>query len=371
MGALGFLSFGAPWILAALVLLPAIWFLLRVTPPSPKRVVFPPLRLLLGLKDSEETPSRTPLWLLILRLIAAALVILALAQPMLGQPARIAGSGPIVLFIDNGWTAAHGWEKRQVFIADVLHGAARDGRAVALVTTAEGSDTSLLDAGEAARRVDQLAPEPWAGDRVRAATALAKAKFPAKPQILWLSDGIEDGHARDTQQALSRIGDLRMFGDVGGPLALLPPRNIANGFSATVLRAGNDGMRNGTVEAEGIHGEILATAPFHLEDGKDTAAAKIVLPLQVRNEIARLAIADENSAGAVQLFDSGAPRRAIGIVSASNVESEQPLLSDLFYLDRALSPYADLHKGNDLAPARRSCRRAGARRYRTRDRCRS
>jgi len=59
MGLLGQLSFGAPWILAALVLLPAIWFLLRVTPPLPRRVVFPPLRLLLGLKDTEETP-RTP-----------------------------------------------------------------------------------------------------------------------------------------------------------------------------------------------------------------------------------------------------------------------------------------------------------------------
>jgi hypothetical protein len=345
MGTLGLLSFGAPWILAALVVLPAIWFLLRVTPPSPKRVVFPPLRLLLGLKDSEETPSRTPFWLLILRLIAATLVIFALAQPMLGQPAQIAGSGPIVLFIDNGWTAAHGWDKRQAFIADVLHGAARDGRAIALVTMADASDTSLLDAGEAARRVDQLAPEPWAGDRMRAAAALAKAKFSAKPQILWLSDGIEDGHARDTQQMLSRIGDLRMFGDVGSPLALLPPRNIANGFSATVLRSSNDGVRNGTVEAEGIHGEVLATAPFHFEDGKNTATAKIILPLQVRNEIARLSIADENSAGAVQLFDSGAPRRSVGLVSASNTQSEQPLLSDLFYLDRALSPYADLQRG--------------------------
>ena len=61
MGLLGQLSFGAPWILAALVLLPAIWFLLRVTPPLPRRVVFPPLRLLLGLKDTEETPAHTPL----------------------------------------------------------------------------------------------------------------------------------------------------------------------------------------------------------------------------------------------------------------------------------------------------------------------
>jgi len=346
MGLLGSLSFGAPWILAALVLLPAIWFLLRVTPPSPKRVVFPPLRLLLGLKDTEETPARTPLWLLILRLIAAAAIILALAQPMLGQPARIAGSGPIVLFIDNGWTAAHGWDKRQAFIADVIRGAAKDNRAIALVTTADAPNTDLLDAGEAARRADALVPEPWAGDRARAATALAKTKFAANPQILWLSDGIEDSHARDTETTLAGIGDVQIFGDAGGPLALLPPQNIANGYSATVVRAGGDGVRNGTVEAQGTHGEILSTAPFRIHDGKDSATAKITLPLQVRNEIAQLAIANEDSAGAVQLFNSGAPRRAVGIVSASNVESEQPLLSDLFYLDRALAPYADVHKGN-------------------------
>src|ERR1700749_3133483 len=127
MGLLGSWSFGAPCILAALALPPAIWFLLRVTPPSPKRVVFPPLRLLLGLKDNEETPARTPLWLLILRMVAAAAIILALAEPLLGQSAQVAGGGPVVLFVDNGWTAAHGWEKAQASIADVVRGAAHDG----------------------------------------------------------------------------------------------------------------------------------------------------------------------------------------------------------------------------------------------------
>ena len=64
------LSFGAPWILAALAALPVIYWLLRVTPPPPRRVTFPPLRFLLGLKSPEETPSRTPLWLLLRNVIA-------------------------------------------------------------------------------------------------------------------------------------------------------------------------------------------------------------------------------------------------------------------------------------------------------------
>ena len=79
------LSFGTPLILAALVALPVLWWLLRVTPPLPRRTPFPPLRLLRGLEDEEQTPAATPWWLLLLRLLAAALLIVALADPLLGD----------------------------------------------------------------------------------------------------------------------------------------------------------------------------------------------------------------------------------------------------------------------------------------------
>lgn len=52
--------FAAPWILLALPALPLLWWLLRVTPPAPKREVFPAVRLLTGLELTEETSARTP-----------------------------------------------------------------------------------------------------------------------------------------------------------------------------------------------------------------------------------------------------------------------------------------------------------------------
>ncbi len=75
--------FATPWVLAALVLLPVLWWLLRATPPAPRAQSFPAIRLLAGLRPKEETPARTPWWLLALRLAAAALVILGLARPVL------------------------------------------------------------------------------------------------------------------------------------------------------------------------------------------------------------------------------------------------------------------------------------------------
>ena len=45
------------------------------------------------------------------------------------------------------------------------------------------------------------------------------------------------------------------------------------------------------------------------------------------------------------MLDTGAARRAVEIVGAGNAQSEQPLLSGAFYLQRALAPYADAQTG--------------------------
>lgn len=69
-------------ILLALLALPLIWLLLRVTPPKPKTESFPPTRLLLEISRKEEQPARTPWWLILLRCLMAAALIVALAGPV-------------------------------------------------------------------------------------------------------------------------------------------------------------------------------------------------------------------------------------------------------------------------------------------------
>src|SRR6185312_15296060 len=106
MLSLGSLAFASPWLLLGLAALPILWWLLRVTPPAPKRVRFPALRLLLGLQPREETPAKTPLWLILLRMVLIALVIFALAHPLLNPNARLVCNGPLVLAVEDGWSAA-------------------------------------------------------------------------------------------------------------------------------------------------------------------------------------------------------------------------------------------------------------------------
>ncbi|HEX8417516.1 MAG TPA: BatA domain-containing protein, partial [Methylobacterium sp.] len=133
------LTFAAPLALAALAALPALWFLLRVTPPRPRRIDFPPLRIMADLLAKRDTPARTPPWLLILRILAAACLILAVSGPV-WNPLGLGGASgraPLLVMIDNGFTAAHDWRERQRVATDAIEAAARDGRPVALLATAE------------------------------------------------------------------------------------------------------------------------------------------------------------------------------------------------------------------------------------------
>ena len=80
------LGFAQPLILLGLLSLPVLWWLLRLIPPRPLRIEFPPTRLLFDIKPKEDTPSRTPWWLTLLRLLLATLVILAAAGPLWNPP---------------------------------------------------------------------------------------------------------------------------------------------------------------------------------------------------------------------------------------------------------------------------------------------
>ena len=104
----GGLAFASPWLLVALAALPVLWWLLRLTPPSPKLIPFPAIRLLFGLTPKEETPHRTPWWLILLRLAIAALIIVGLSHPLARQ---LTLTGEVAAFRDDD-PAGHSTDTR-------------------------------------------------------------------------------------------------------------------------------------------------------------------------------------------------------------------------------------------------------------------
>src|SRR6185312_15365196 len=135
------------------------------------------------------------------------------------------------------------------------------------------------------------------------------------------------------------------------PHGLAAADNAAGALTVKVLRAQTGSADNGLVSAIDLKGLPLGEAPFVFKPEAREADAVIDLPVEIRNDVARLEIAGEKSAGAVQLLDKRWRRRTIGVVSGSASDRSQPLIGANYYLQRALSPFADVRLAEGIAPA--------------------
>jgi Domain of unknown function (DUF4159)/Aerotolerance regulator N-terminal len=354
MLALGSLAFVSPWLLVALAALPIIWWLLRVTPPAPRRIPFPAIRLLLGLVPREETAARTPLWLILLRMMLAALVILAVAHPLLNPQPRLASTGPILFVVDDGWAAARDWPARQAALGELLAEAEREDRQVVLVTTAPAADdqpTAALQpvrAADARTAVQALLPKPWPVDR-RAALARLEALSPADAtSAIWLSDGIaDDGGNEALGSYLAERGSLRYLTaePATAPLMLAAGEAKAQDVSATLRSLPAPAPKLFQVRASADDGRLLAREAATIEPGAKSAEVRLAMPSELRNRMTRIEVEGDQSAGSVLLIDERWRRRPVGIVSPANIRG-QPLLGENYYLERALGPFSEIRRGN-------------------------
>jgi hypothetical protein len=268
---LGPIAFLSPWLLAGLLALPVIWWLLRAIPPRPQRIDFPPTRILVGLENREKTPAKTPWWLTLIRIAAAALVILALADPVLNpnRETALTGSGPVVLVVDNGWSAAAHWGARTRMVERLITEAEGQSRPVVIVPTASASKTVSVrvEAPTAARSTAAaLQPQPFAPDRMAAAQAVTTALAGAGgATVVWLTDGID--HDDATRAFADKLSGLAGSGFI---LIEMRPGQEALGASATVVSGGRleaqvlraeGGPRSGTLHA------MSARQPETLDDG--------------------------------------------------------------------------------------------------------
>ena len=352
------LGFTEPLVLTGLITLPALWWLLRLIPPRPRRIDFPPTRLLFAIVPREETPARTPWWLTLLRLALAATIIIAAAGPLWHPPlAATKTQAPLAILFDDGWTAASTWEARLRTADDIIMRAADNRRAVALLPLSQGArDISLETADSARVRLQQIKPVPYRVDRAETLPSLSRL-LSTNPEVelVWLSDGVDLGNGAafvtSLEQTVGQHPLTIVTGGIPQPRALNGAENAAGALSVKVLRATPGAEDTGTLRALDLKGLSLGEAQFTFKAADRETEARFELPVELRNEIARLEIAGERSAGAVQLLDKRSRRCTVGVVSGANADVAEPLLSSSYYLQRALEPFADVRLAQGESPA--------------------
>ena len=202
---------------------------------APRLVPFPAIRLLFGLQATEETPHRTPWWLLALRLALATLLIVGLAHPLLNPGTPLEEEGPLLLIVDDSWSAAANWDEMRAIAADLIAQAERQGRPVVILGTApQASDNGprtaeFMRAAEASRRLQAMEPKPWRADYAATADAIASLKFDGVANVFWLAGGIVDEPSRTRPTVAATDNIARLADTLGrfGPVHLVSPPDHA------------------------------------------------------------------------------------------------------------------------------------------------
>lgn len=342
---LGPIGFASPLLLGALLALPVLWWLLRAIPPAPVMRRFPGVALLLGLKDETTETDKTPWWLLLLRALAVAALIVAFAGPVLNpQPARD-GTGPLLIVTDASWASARDWPARQARITTLLEEAQRAGRTVAVVALTDLPEDVPFRAPDFwADRVAGLAPAPFVGDADKIAEWAAR--LPDAMDSYWLSDGLDHSYRADLLTALQARGSVQVFETSRPVMALSPARLEEDALVITAHRLPGGPETSADIQAigrdpAGIE-RVLAQGRAAFEAGQTSADLALVLQPELRNRIARFQISGQRHAGAVALTDDALQRRKVALLTGRQGREGLDLLSPFFYLRQALGPVSEL-----------------------------
>lgn len=357
MTVIGGIGFTAPWLLLALAALPILWLILRAVPPAPIRRRFPGVILLLGLKDDDTVSDRTPWWLLLLRMLAIAAIILGLAGPVLNPQRSETGTGPLLIALDASWAGASAWRAKMALVEEQLTDAGRAGRPVAVLTLTD-PETPVFQSAEVWRsRLPGLAPRAWQPDATTSDSVQKALAGLAGIETYWISDGL-DHAGRDTLiEAFESVGILRVF-ETGNTVTALAPATFGDG--AISVRAVRSMPANpGDITALAIGRDpagverVLSSATLSFDGTATEASAELSLPAELRGRISRFEIQGARSAGAVALTDDSLKRREVALIAGREDREGLELLSPLHYLEQALLPTADLINGGllDVLPA--------------------
>ncbi|WP_419903772.1 DUF4159 domain-containing protein [Kiloniella sp.] len=353
LGIIGFLN---PWLLLGLLSFPLVWILLRITPPSPRLITFPALRLLFGLKGATSKPQKTAWWLIVLRLLILLFVILALAEPVYAPEKRSESNLNTLILLDNDWASSSSRDKQLQTLTSLLE--RNKGRDVtsAILSTAPESKNKFNFSGfkspESLLSYLQELPtvRSWESDPISALKSVSDQIPDNLPlRIVWLSNGMTQ-----TEQSENLERFIKSFGEViyysphptSLPLWISKLNSDYNGIKVTLNRVGKLEENSRTLTALSAKNEVLASEQLKLEAEQSSGTALLSLPNELHNRVQKITVAGQNLASTTYLMDMTDRRFPVGLLTSSGQQDNKSLLGEHYYLQRALSLFTDVRYGS-------------------------
>jgi len=343
------LSFGNPLALWGLLSIPGIWLLLKIYPPVPKTIFFPAIRFLNNIKNEEETAGKTPIWLLLFRILLVIVLIVTFSNPIYNAKPKFLNNAPLLLIVDNGWSSSINWEKRKENLIKYIDRAEQQKIPIIILPTAPKNNVlknklTLLNASDAKSNIELFTPNPWPSNYKLLNEKLDELPSDKEYNIVWLWDGIDHDNDDSSQifaKKLESIGNLSVIDFLNSsPIKIIKSvSNNNNNLSIEIQR--NIGSLEETIflRANGNNGKLLNRKKITFKENERISKNDLLIPNDLRSELTSISIENTNNAGAIYLFDEKWRKRNVGIYGDKETFRTQPLLSPAYYLDRAINSF--------------------------------
>jgi hypothetical protein len=380
-------NFLHPIFLLALLSLPLLWLIIRNLPPPAATIRFPAFFLLPQIGNASRISKKSPLWLLLFRILLAAIIIFLFSRPYLKPDAEgynVNSSSNLLIVIDDSFSAAQYWPEIIEKAKNVARDAEANSSKIALVRLSDYSELhkqstkpehnyqnaeqviNNLSRQDGGQFIDQkntpnntrdniIAPQPITNSQINF-TELAEdiAKLSKNretiDQVFFLNSGVSSSKVDDDSlkkfiDGLENIAATTVFIPKEQRVAVIRDVQItAENVRVSVGKPINNGQSKVFLQAFDAAGEIIGSYPMELNIGKNTDV-EVNIPDDVRNNVDSFTIAGQYHAGAKFIVGGSAKIKSVGLAcgdsSAENADSpRQPLLDESYYIHSAFKGFA-------------------------------
>ncbi|SCA58217.1 conserved membrane hypothetical protein [Candidatus Terasakiella magnetica] len=347
MLSLGSLSFATPWALTALLLLPLLWQLLKVTPPKPTVIKFPAVRILQELSTKQTLATQTPWWIFLLRGLIALCLILAMSGPSLNRVEQINNlNRPHIIIVDNDWSVMDRWAVRKSELIKHIRQSQENQHGLALITNTQTKPSSLLLVEKALEQVETLRARPWAGNRKRTLEHIEKiiAGLDQTPKISWISNGLKEGEDDDFLSSLHGLGDVDYIheGVQATPIIIQDVKRNEQGFDLTLLSAPLTTAQKANINIVDETGSILFQQNINIPKDQESTTAQINIPSELKSRAFLIRLSGYINPASQFLVDEKWRDRPVGILSSH--EKDKALLEPAYYVRKSLKPHTSIRE---------------------------
>lgn len=345
MGGLGNFSFATPWALSALLLLPLLWHLLRTTPPKPKTVRFPAVRLLQELVNERVLATRTPWWVLVLRSLMASLLIFSVAGPTLNARDFIGHDDrPHIVLVDNDWATMDHWPSYHKELKRLLRAAEENKHPFFLISANGPHSTDGPTLPRLRHAIERLTPQPWPIDRAALMDRLKAltSTLEEEPIITWLSNGLQNPDQTDFLNDLDQLGQVEYVFDATATASSILKRveRHPDGFRVEFSNLQTTPLAPLTLQILDAKGAILQQESYTPTPTKRTGDIMLRLPTELKSRAERIRLGGVTTPAGQYLLDEKWRDQSVGIIAQKG--QEKSLLAPAYYVLKSLSPYTQV-----------------------------